>query len=75
MWQREHRLESGQPIRTRAYWNGAQFVSDVEGLPNVYFDGPSVDVAKEDADSAALRQYPHDCAVQGCADWVETTDR
>jgi len=78
-WGREHRLgptDGDRVIGTRVYWNGLEYVSEVEGLPDVIFRGPDAYMrAKENADAATLTQYPHECSVSTCGEWQAFVSR
>lgn len=78
-WGRQHKLGpnfNGRVIGTRAYWNGQEYTSEVEGLPDVVFRGPDAEErAKADADWAANRQFPHDCGPVTCGQWQAFAQR
>jgi hypothetical protein len=64
-----HLIGSGRTIGTRVYRNGRDFISGVEGLPDVVLAGPYAhERAKADADGAARKEYPHECGPATCGD-------
>jgi hypothetical protein len=72
-WARQHTLGStfkGRVIETRAFWNGAGYVLQVDGLADVVIFGANAEErAKATADLAVNQHYPHRCGTPRCGDW------
>lgn len=78
-WGRQHKLGpefDRRTIGTRVYWNGQEYISEVEGLEDVVFVGSDAEErAKANADDHARMQYPHDCGPATCGNWQQFADR